>query len=80
MGQGVRGYEYNESINCRMNLCISKVKTEKTMGEVGLEPTRLSSPHFECGASTNSAIRPWNRTHHYNTLCDFATTFDNFVN
>jgi hypothetical protein len=21
------------------------------MGEVGLEPTRLSSPHFECGAT-----------------------------
>jgi hypothetical protein len=28
------------------------------MGEAGLEPARISPPHFECGASTNSATRP----------------------
>lgn len=27
------------------------------MPEVGLEPTHLSIPHFECGASANSATR-----------------------
>ena len=25
--------------------------------KVGLEPTRLAAPHFECGTSTNSIIR-----------------------
>ncbi len=25
--------------------------------EVGLEPTRLAAPHFECGVSTDSTIR-----------------------
>ncbi|VXB18056.1 hypothetical protein ARTHRO9AX_130014 [Arthrobacter sp. 9AX] len=28
--------------------------------EVGLEPTHLSIPHFECGASANSATRARN--------------------
>ena len=28
-----------------------------TVPEVGLEPTHLSAPHFECGASANSATR-----------------------
>lgn len=28
-----------------------------TVPEVGLEPTHLSIPHFECGASANSATR-----------------------
>ncbi len=30
------------------------------MPEVGLEPTHLSIPHFECGASANSATRARN--------------------
>jgi hypothetical protein len=30
---------------------------ENTVPEVGLEPTHLSIPHFECGASANSATR-----------------------
>ena len=38
-----------------------KAKTPLTRGyavpEVGLEPTHLSIPHFECGASANSATR-----------------------
>ncbi len=28
------------------------------MGKVGLEPTWVSPPHFECGASTDFATRP----------------------
>jgi hypothetical protein len=31
-----------------------------TVPEVGLEPTHLSIPHFECGASANSATRARN--------------------
>ena len=32
-------------------------------------------PHFECGASTNFAIRPW-QDHHYNGYCAFVEAFD----
>ncbi len=35
-------------------ICITKVVL--IVPEVGLEPTHLAAPHFECGASTNSAI------------------------
>ena len=31
--------------------------TAFSVPEVGLEPTHLSIPHFECGASANSATR-----------------------
>ena len=39
----------------------------KHVPEVGLEPTHLSIPHFECGASANSATRA------RNTRCNTGT-------
>lgn len=32
------------------------------------------SPHFECGASTSFATRPYIQLHYYTLLSDFATT------
>jgi hypothetical protein len=49
----------------KVKLC-QHLKEEKpltcnnTVPEVGLEPTHLSIPHFECGASANSATRARN--------------------
>jgi hypothetical protein len=48
------------------------------MGRVGLEPTRPKSPHFECGASTNFAIRPWMQLHHYSASIAFVAELDRF--
>jgi hypothetical protein len=41
------------------------------MGGARLELASLSAPHFECGASTNSAIRPCWWLYHYTQLGDF---------
>ncbi len=42
------------------------------MGEAGLEPARPKPPHFECGASTNSATRP-NWLHNYIPFTEIFT-------
>ncbi len=40
-------------------------------------PMGVSPPHFECGASTSFATRPWVQLHYYNLLLnDFAIVFD----
>ncbi len=42
------------------------------MGGERLELSYLSMPHFECGASTNSAIRPWTRFPYYRASSIFC--------
>jgi integrase len=47
------------------------------MGEERLELSRPKPPHFECGASTNSAIRPWFAPHYYTGLLPAVTAIGN---
>ena len=44
------------------------------MGRARLELARISPPHFECGASTNSAIRPGSQLSYYTQLGDFCSS------
>jgi hypothetical protein len=37
-------------------------------------PMTARSPHFECGASTNFATRPYIQLFYYTLFTDFATT------
>ena len=48
-----------EGLSCEQFVHTQRPKplTRKHVPEVGLEPTHLSIPHFECGASANSATR-----------------------
>ena len=46
------------------------------MGKARLELARPKPPHFECGASTNSAIRP--QLYYYSRLREFRLEVDHF--